>query len=308
MVHFIYHNLVETERERFMQFTRHGMRKENIMESMKPIEKADEFILRRLNCFFEYLLIRKPEVYYDFLSLLLKDTEDLILEDYTDFETYTIKDMIKDYSNLRNQIELASLQLRYYAQILGVNEAVFNKNEAIEVTLEQFTQSVVFAEYLWVSSLAKLIGKEEAGMMYRGAIERYILKYDSPNFTHFDTLEEMRDAFLKFIDLGALGRLRVSSNVENGVWILRCDNCEKVETLGDISHLDRDILHAVQCSADFQVTRLFNENFVMTRSQTIAKGDPYCDWVYHDIRYDKKLEHPSKEFMDNIMPFSGEKK
>jgi hypothetical protein len=272
------------------------------MESMKPLDKAEEFILRRLNCLLEYVLVRNPEVYYDFLTLLNQETKKLIHKEYSKFETYTIKKMVSKYINFRDQLEMVIQQFRYYAQNLGVNEKQFNENEEIQVSLEQFTQSVVFSEYLWVSSLANLIGKEEAGMMYRGAIERYVIKYDTGNIPHYDTLEEMRDAFLKFTDSGALGRLRVSSNVENGVWIFRCDNCEKVEALGDISGLDRDILHSVQCSADYQVTRLFNDNFVMTRSHTIAKGDPYCDWVYHDLRYDKKLEHPSKEFMDSIWP------
>ena len=62
------------ERTSFMEFTRHGMRKEGITESMRPLEKADEFILRRLNCLLEFLLVRQPEIYYDYLSLLIQIT------------------------------------------------------------------------------------------------------------------------------------------------------------------------------------------------------------------------------------------
>ncbi|MHA1907809.1 MAG: L-2-amino-thiazoline-4-carboxylic acid hydrolase [Candidatus Thorarchaeota archaeon] len=284
-----------------MQFTKHGEPNDNVIEKIRPLEKAEEFILRRLNCILEHLLVHYPQDYYPYIDRLNERWEGFIGKKKRVMPLLSEK-VIEKYKNIRLHERLIGLQVLFFIKKLGIKIDDFYKNEPIEIPLSNFTKSAVVPEYYWVETLAKILGKEVALQVFRGGIERYIVKYDTPTISRFESLEEMREAFLKFTDSGRLGRIRISSDIEDGVWIFRCDNCEKVDALGDTSKLDQDILYGAHCYGDFQVTRLFNENFVMTRTQTIAKGDPYCDWVYHDLRYDKKLEHPSKEFMDSIWP------
>ncbi len=283
-----------------MKFSKHGKLRENIVETIRPLEKAEEFNFRRLNCLLDYVLVNRPTIYYEFIEKLKKKWQTLVDSQSFHEIPKSIMDVVEQYVTLRNQAELVRLKLTLFIQLIGISENKFVENNPIDVKLSNFTKSAVIPEYNWVAVLSEIIGKRDSIMMYKAAIERYIVQYDTPTISTFDTLEDMREAFLKFIDSGRLGRLRVSSNVEDGVWIQRCDNCEKIESLGDLSGYDREILSSVMCIGDFQVTRLFNEHFVLTRRETIVKGDSYCDFVYHDIRYDKELSHPSKEFFANI--------
>ncbi|MGY5877148.1 MAG: L-2-amino-thiazoline-4-carboxylic acid hydrolase [Candidatus Thorarchaeota archaeon] len=283
-----------------MKFTRHGKLRKDVVETIKPLDKVEEFNFRRLNCLLDYLLVSMPAIYYEFIDKLNQRWHTLIKAKAFDEISEDLQKLIEKYVTLRDQPVLMSLQLSLFIQILQISEATLLENNPIEIPLSNFTKSAFIPEYNWVSVLSDLIGKDEAISLFERAMERYVVKYDTDTIINFENLEEMRQAFLKFIDSGRLGRLRVSSNVVDGKWILRCDNCEKVESLGDLSGYDREVMYAVKCHTDFQVTRLFNENFVLTRSVTVAEGNPYCDFVYHDIRYDKKLSHPSKEFIENM--------
>ncbi len=65
---------------------------------------------------------------------------------------------------------------------------------------------------------------------------------------------------------------------------------------------DRDIFSLTLCYCHFQLAKMWNDNFVLTQEQTIAKGNNYCEYVYHDTTIVEKIEHPSKEFFDDIWP------
>ncbi|MFX1300648.1 MAG: L-2-amino-thiazoline-4-carboxylic acid hydrolase [Promethearchaeota archaeon] len=66
------------------------------------------------------------------------------------------------------------------------------------------------------------------------------------------------------------------------------------------NHLGRVKACVIVCYGDFAATKEYNENFRLTRTQTIVEGKPYCDFCYHDIRVDPTLKHPSKKFYDSL--------
>ena len=41
-------------------------------------------------------------------------------------------------------------------------------------------------------------------------------------------------------------------------------------------------------------------NFVLTRQNTIMEGQDYCDFCYHDTRLVDQVEHPPKEFWEDL--------
>lgn len=96
------------------------------------------------------------------------------------------------------------------------------------------------------------------------------------------------------------GWVSVFSEVEDGEYIIRNENCLLVEALDDLE--DKELVYVICCHGDSKYAEMQNEHFVLTRHYTIAEGDPYCDKVFHDTRIDKKITHPSKEFLDNIWP------
>jgi len=40
---------------------------------------------------------------------------------------------------------------------------------------------------------------------------------------------------------------------------------------------------------------------VLTLEQSIAKGDTFCSYVYHDRSIVDRIEHPPREFFEKIL-------
>jgi hypothetical protein len=283
-----------------MKFRKYGHSNTDISETIRPIEKAHEFVFRRLDSLLDNILVQDPSIYNQYVEWL--NARFLALVGDNGFETKIsdVEGLIASYPTIKDEPELMRLHLCLFIRTLGISELTFWDNNETKIELSNFIESAVIPEYNWLLVLCDLLGKEHAIPLYKEATNRYCVKYDTDTISKYDSLEEMRDAFTKFWESGRLGRVRIASDVEDGRWIVRCENCEKIAALRDLETYDRELLDVAECHSDFQVTRLFNENFVLTRTRTIGAGDSYCDFVYHDIRHDKELTHPSTEFMDNL--------
>ena len=287
-----------------MKFKRYGKPATEIIEKVSPIDKAHEFIFRRLDSLLDYILVQDASLYNRFIESLYGRFRALVGENGFETKLSDVQNLITTYSTIRGEPELMRLHLCLFIRTLEISEQTFWDNCETTVELSNFIESAVIPEYNWILVLSHILGKEEAIQISKGATERYCVKYDTSTIEKYESLDEMREVQTKFWDSGRLGRIRIASDVEDGVWIVRCENCEKIASLRNLETYDRELLDTVECHSDFQVTRLFNENFVLTRTMTIGAGDPYCDFVYHDIRFDKELKHPSKEYLDNIHPVS----
>ena len=283
-----------------MKFRRYGRPADQIVETIRPIEKAHEFVFRSLDSLLDHILVQDSAIYYRFVERLYARFRALVGENGFETKISDVQKLIDAYPTIRDEPELLRLHLCLFIRTLGISELMFWDNNETRVEISNFIESAVIPEYNWLLVLCDLLGKEQAIPLYKGATNRYCVKYDTPTISKFENLEEMREAFTKFWKSGRLGRVRIASDVEDGKWIVRCENCEKIAALRELDTYDRELLDVAECHSDFQVTRLFNENFVLTRTRTIGAGDPYCDFVYHDLRYDKELKHPSSEFMDNL--------
>jgi len=117
----------------------------------------------------------------------------------------------------------------------------------------------------------------------------------------FDTMEDFKEHFEKDKKETTIGWYGVLSEVKNGKFFFRKDNCPWAEALMDLP--DKEIKYLICCYGDFQaaVTRS-NDCFVLTMKHTVIEEDPYCDCIYHDTSVDWDLTHPPKEFWDNLEP------
>ena len=89
---------------------------------------------------------------------------------------------------------------------------------------------------------------------------------------------------------------RLVASVENGRYIFRVDRCALQEALKEFN--DPELSDIVACYGDYTVFKYINENFVLTRTQTLMNSS-YCDSCIHDTRIVEKIEHPTKQFYDN---------
>ena len=56
----------------------------------------------------------------------------------------------------------------------------------------------------------------------------------------------------------------------------------------------------LECYMDFLTPTLRNENFVLTRTKTKMGGHSYCDFCFHDKRFEEEIEQPIEEFWENF--------
>lgn len=289
-----------------MKFTRIGKLKQDITIPVKLLEKAEEFIFRRLDSLLDTIHEYDAAIFEAFIKQLPTKLKKLVKTKQVEGKTTKVSSLVKEFEHLQGRLALVALHLDLFLQTLDLTESQFMMPERREIPLHRFNRSAFLPEFTWITLLVELIGKDKAITLYQHYTNRYIIKYDTGNLPTYATLEEMRENWVKFIESGKLGRIRVVSNVEDGRFIFRCDNCEKLEGIGDLDGYDRDILNTIICYGDFQVTQLYNEFFRLTRTQTIAAGHPYCDFVFHDTRLDKDMLHPPKEFFDGIWPLTDE--
>ncbi|MHA1355340.1 MAG: hypothetical protein ACTSR1_09235, partial [Candidatus Heimdallarchaeota archaeon] len=117
----------------------------------------------------------------------------------------------------------------------------------------------------------------------------------------YKDLEEMRFHHSKFIEKNTLGRVRLLSEVKDGQYIEVCLTCDKVRNYPNASAEEKELLDVTGCYCHHALTSLWNDNFKLTLTNTLAKGDPYCTYVYHDTRIVDKIEEPTKEIFDAIV-------
>jgi hypothetical protein len=283
-----------------MEFQKYGKPNQNITHEIIPMELADLFIFGRLDCLLGYILINKREIHQEYVEKLKQKLQTLIAEEHFENRDQDILTITSKYDNLLDQQELVKLHMSFFIEILQITEEQFWRSASTQIPNYNFHRSAILLEYNQMLALAEIIGREDAIDLYKKHVDRYIIIHDTPIIENIEDLETMRRRTIKFLERGIYGRVRIVSDVEDGRYIVRRENCEKIETVPDLE--DREFVYAISCHGDFQVTKLYNENFVLTRRCTLAEGAPYCDMVYHDKSIDKTLAHPSKEFIDGMWP------
>ena len=116
-------------------------------------------------------------------------------------------------------------------------------------------------------------------------------------------MEEFREARIpREGDSPNIGWVIVQGVIKDGKFPQRKDTCMWHDAIKELP--DTELRYLAACYGDFQGYNNNNENFMLTMEHTIVEGDPYCSCVLHDTRIDNSLEHPPKEFFDNMWPLS----
>jgi hypothetical protein len=195
-------------------------------------------------------------------------------------------------------MKIAQLHGDLLRQILGISMEQANSDKEIEVPSRTYWRAIILKKVYQLDSLIKTIGRKDAIDLFKKYLDQYYVHIKS-SFKHYETLDDLFKESIKESIKSTNNEFTVTcSNVENGVYINRNDNCPAVEALDDIE--DKELIYVVICYPDFKWAEMTNKHFVMTRKYTVAEGHPYCDKVFHDKRIDKKLKHPSKEFIDSM--------
>jgi len=95
-----------------------------------------------------------------------------------------------------------------------------------------------------------LLGRKEGIELYKNYLDQYYIHTKS-TFKNYKTLDEFSKEHLEEEKTSTDGEFSVVySTVENGVYIVRNDNCPAVEALDDIE--DKELIYIICCYADYQ--------------------------------------------------------
>jgi hypothetical protein len=285
-----------------MKFYKFEAHTSNKIFKIKPLEFFNNEIYKRLDFLLGFVKKYNEKIFKDYVKQLIIDFQSL--NKFSSLGNYTINDLA-NYKNISSNMKIAQLHGDLLRQILEISMEQANSDNEIEVPSRIYWRAVIIKKVYQLVSLVNAIGRKDAIELFKKYLDQYYVHIKS-SFKHYETLDELYKEHFEEAKTSTNNEFSVtSSSVENGVYIIRNDNCPAVEALDDIE--DKELIYVVICYPDFKWAEMTNENFVMTRKFTVAEGDPYCDKVIHDKRIDKELKHPSKEFLDNMGPISVKK-
>ncbi len=285
-----------------MKFQKYGKEIPNLLDKeveLQPIDFAQKSPFKRLNYLLGLIKEKESSSFKDYINNLKLKLKSLIEEDFVTEKNLNIVELLTNFDILKEHPELAKNSLNYFLQMLHVSEKDDWVNEKVKILNKNYLRSFLIPKYYNLLVLAETIGREEAFQLYKFYVTKFINDNLSPNRKIFDTMEAFKDHFEKDKKEVTIGWYGLLSEVKNGKFFFRKDNCPWAEALMDLP--DTEIKYLICCYGDFQAaTTRSNDSFVLTMKHTVVEGDPYCDCIYHDTSVDWDLTHPPKEFWDNI--------
>ncbi|HUT79798.1 MAG TPA: hypothetical protein VMZ29_01240 [Candidatus Bathyarchaeia archaeon] len=284
-----------------MKFEKLGKEKENVTVRTEPFNFSESNILKHYNNTFGYINEHKPSKLEEYIRKLTEKLLAVTKQEFFHDINGKLSEILQQYKHLTDQSNIMRLLLSNFISTLGVTEEQYWENKEQEFPDWNFFHSIRDIHLMDIKSLIDVFGKEEGIDLYKKIADEYVIKYNPNQKNWYIDLEEMRFHHMKFIENNSLGRVRLMSNVEDGRYVEICLTCDKMKNYLDASQEDRELLDVTGCYCHEGLVRLWNENFILTLNKTIAKGDPYCTYVYHDTRVVDTIKVPSQKFFDEVI-------
>lgn len=284
-----------------MKFEEYGKEVENLEIKTNPYEFVESNLFKKLDNIYGYIKKKRPDIYDELIRNIILKLKEIPKKNYFTSKSEKIVERITQCEKLLENQDLVLKHLNIFVDTLGFTDKEYWQKKEFKIPARNFVHAANNLSYLYLSTLVDIIGKEEAIKLYKETVDNYVKVFDTNQVNIFTDLEDMRQKFIRWTENSPYGRVRLISTVENGQWMKICKNCEKVQNLDKLEELDGDLMYAISCYCHEPLAKMWNENFVLTLNETIAKGDPFCSYVYHDKTIVDKVEHPPREFFEKII-------
>jgi hypothetical protein len=268
------------------------------LQELQPLEFAKKTVLKRLNYLIGFIKKEKPEILQVFIKKLNVKFVQLLQGFYIDEDIVEKTNIYKDFIHLKIYPDLIYNSLSYYLQLLDIDLTKDWIKDKFKVPNKNYIQSFLHHRYYNALVLTEILERNQAIKLFKDYINAYV-KSIAPERRRYETLEEFRFARIpKEGDPPNIGWEIVHGIIENGKFPQKKITCMWADAIIELPDIELKYLAA--CYGDFQSYNNNNENFILTMSHTIVEGYPYCDCILHDIRINKDLTHPPKEFFDKM--------
>ena len=285
-----------------MKFQKYGKEIPGILEKeidIQIIEYAEESVLKRLNYLLGIIKEKNPNSFLDYIKNHEVKFNSLATNNLLSTKEFDLIELLVDFDNLKENPKIVKNYLIYLLQTLKITEKDEWTKEEVKIVHKNYLRSFLIPRYYNLQVLSETIGRDDAIQLYKIYVTQYINDNLSLKRKIFDTMDDFKEHFEKDKKEVTIGWYGFLSEVKNGKFYFRKDNCLWADVLVDLP--DVTLKYLVCCYGDFQaaITR-GKDNFVLTMEHTVVEGDPYCDCIYHNTNIDWDLTHPPKEFWDNI--------
>jgi hypothetical protein len=266
---------------------------------IKPILKN---MIIGLDEFIDFVKQKYPVDFDKYQSSLRLEYMKLVGEENSLSYGYWVDKLIAEYENMEKSLkamdfEFLKLSILAFLSLLKFENYVdqFDDTHTKWDATDMIRAMNVF-DYYQVSSLLSIMSKQDAIKAISEFIENKLEERRNP--------EKYDKSVEKLIERISPGYERwrsqdVAIKVEGDKRaIVRVSRCKWAEVM---EGLDKDLAHAMICNTDFKNATIFNEEFILTRTQTLMQEADYCDFCYHDKRHDNDLTHPSDQEFEALI-------
>jgi hypothetical protein len=249
----------------------------------RPIEDMDYFL--------RYLNNTAPDIMEQVIDYLLKWTQSISSKNTTPQNLFEVEaEVLQGYPELLSSYKIAILELlnfsKYQDKIL---------DGKVVILFKDYLKSYLFPVYRMATSLTTVLSRDAALQFYKDFIDNYVRERKDSYATE---IEDPEKEFEQMKKNPQATHDTILFLLEKGMIVSKVTRCMWHELLSQFN--DAEIAYAVACHVDFTVATCSNENLVLTRNKTLMQGDEYCDFCWHDKRFDNELKHPDMEFWEKV--------
>lgn len=240
--------------------------------------------------FLEFLKEKRPSCVEQVVERAVVRLRNLDEEDTDGVEFAYERDNLREYPELEETMKRVTLGILNYTKY----EAKL-RNEMATLPRRAYREPLLHIGYALAASLAEVVPRREALALFRQSVDFSIDRLGAivaPPTQDLKMLYERHQA-------AATGDIETRSILlDEGRLVGRVDRCMPQEIL-DV-YGDPEVASVVICHSHFHQAEVANPNFVLTRTKTLVCSDSYCDFCWHDKRFDTSLKHPPEEVFQNL--------
>lgn len=180
--------------------------------------------------------------------------------------------------------------------LMEIDQALLLREEPVEVSQQAFIRVRYLPNFLRLQALEDILGREPAIVLMKRYLDWAIAqapKHPNPP----ESLTALREGQVRF-NLNEAGMDWISGIISEHQYVNKVTVCRIQKVLAEYG--DPALMDVVACYPDFAMFQNVDENFVLTRTQTLMSGGSFCDTCYHDKRYVEGFAHPPMSFFDAL--------
>lgn len=176
-----------------------------------------------------------------------------------------------------------------------VNLIQYN-TDIFEIEKTDLLRGFLHPSFFAIKALEEIIGKKDAIKIYKLYVDYYVHKNRENN--KLNVVDDFLSINTSWPEIFKNSFDAQEFAVEQGKVGVKIKKCKWATVLNELN--DPEVAYAAACYYDYPAAKAANSNFELTRTKTIVKGDNCCDFIWHDKRVVKEVNHPDKSFWDSL--------